>query len=78
MISQSQVIKQLKEFKNYRFVAYHNEIDKGQHLVKLRVMAFLEVPTLASQADVYFIVREVHQGLSAVSLNGTLHVEKLS
>lgn len=78
MISQSQVIKQLKELRNYRFIAYHNEIDKGQHLVKLRVMAFLEVPTLASQADVFFIVREIPQGLSAVSLNGTLHVEQLS
>lgn len=78
MISQSQVIKRLKELNNYRFVAYHNELDNGQHLVKLRVMAFLEVPALANQADVFFIVREVPQGLSAVSLNGTFHVEKLS
>lgn len=78
MISAMQVIKQLKELKQYRFVSYHNEIEKGKHVVKLRVMAFAEVPELVSRCDVFFIVREVPQGLSAISLDGSLQVEKLS
>jgi hypothetical protein len=78
MLSEMQVIKRLKELKNYRFVSYHNEFEKGKHIVKLRVMAFIEVPELMHQCDVFFIVTEVPQGLRAVSLNGALHVELLS
>lgn len=78
MISAMQVIKQLKELKQYRFVSYHNEVEKDKHLVKLRVMAFAEVPELVSRCDVFFIVREVPQGLSAISLDGSLSIDKLS
>jgi hypothetical protein len=78
MLSETQVIKRLKELKRYRFVSYHNEFVKGKHIVKLRVIDFLEIPTLAQRADVFFIVSEVPQGLSAVSLDGALHVDKLT
>lgn len=78
MISQQQIIKRLKELKNYRFVSYHNEIAKGQHLVKLRVMAFVEIPQLMHQADIFFVVTEREGYLSARSMDYALIVDKLS
>lgn len=68
----------MKELKNYRFVSYHNEIAKGQHLVKLRVMAFVEIPQLIHQADVFFVVTEREGFLSARSLDYALIVDQLS
>ena len=78
MISQQQVIKRLKELQHYRFVSYHNEIAKGQHLVKLRVMAFVEVPELLHRADVFFVVSEREGYLSARSLDYALVIDKLT
>lgn len=78
MISQQQIMKRLKELQNYRFVSYHNEIAKGQHLVKLRVMAFVEVPELLHRADVFFVVFEREGYLSARSLDYSLQIDRLS
>ena len=71
-------MKRLKELQHYRFVSYHNEIAKGQHLVKLRVMAFVEIPELLHRADVFFIVLEREGYLSARSLDYALVIDKLT
>lgn len=71
-------MKRLKELNNYRFVSYHNEIERGKHIVKLRVMAFERVKGLEDKTQIFFMVTEEAGRLSAISLDGSLHITELT
>lgn len=71
-------MEQLKELKNYKFIAYHDKVMKGMHRVSLCVQSFEENPMLRHQSTREFYVIECAQGLQAMSVCGRLHIEKLS
>ena len=78
MMSRLSIMEQLKELKNYRFVAYHDKVMKGMHRVSLCVQSFEENPILRHQSTREFYVIECNHGLQAMSVCGRLHIEKLS
>lgn len=78
MISRNQFISKLHNLKNYRFVAYLEQIDRDIHLVRLRIEDFKKANLPASVYLVDFIVFDNIGGLSAKSKCGTFHIDELT
>lgn len=78
MISRLQVMAQLKELKNYKFVSYHNAVSKGIHKVSLRVEDFGQIEALRHICIREFLVFEEKGYLSATSVCGRIHIERLT
>ena len=78
MMSRLSIMEQLKELKHYRFVAYHAKIKKGIHRVSLCVEDFRKHPMLRDSCIREFIVVEHVGFISATSVCGRIHIERLS
>ena len=78
MISRNQFISKLHNLKNYKFVAYLEQIDRDIHLVRLCVEDFKRAKLPASVFLIDFIVFDHVGGLSAKSKCGTFHIDELT
>jgi hypothetical protein len=78
VLSRKQIIAQLLELKNFRFVAYITAIDSSTHLIRLQIPE-LSKKGISSQIAIQdWIVREEAGYLSAITKDGSLHISKLT
>jgi len=78
MLSRLQIMQQLTELQDYKFVAYFGKLEEGKHMVKLCVKQFLKNSSTQHLSVVNFIVTERSGYLSAVSVSGSIVVERLT
>lgn len=71
-------MERLKELKHYKFVCYHTAIARGVHRVTLVVEDWRQSKALRHVCEREFIVVEEVDGLSATSVCGRIHIDRLS
>lgn len=78
MRSRTQIIQRLSALTKFRFVSYLDTLSNDTHLVLLHVNDFEGAVSHSALCQVTFVVTECVGYLSAVSIDGSLHIEKLS
>lgn len=78
MLSHSQIIERLTQLRNYQFVAYLNRLTDSSHLVRLNVVDFFAAGLSQEISQIDFVVYEMPGYLRAVSVNGSIHIDKLT
>ena len=78
MTSRTSITQQLMELQRFKFVSYYSKIDSSSHLVRLRVVDFEGCVIAPELLQPLFIVTEQAGFLSAVSVDKSLHIERLS
>jgi len=78
MLSRSNVLTRARELKNYRFSGYIRQVNSDQHIIRFVIMDFEKQGFHASICTQDFLVTECEGCLSAVSLNGQIHIEKMT
>lgn len=78
MLSRQQIMFQLLNLKQYKYVSYFGIVGDGKHRCTLIIEEFRKSGLSPSTYIVEFFVQEHPQHLSAVSIDGRIKVEKLS
>lgn len=78
MLSRSNVLTRARELKNYRFAGYIRQVNSDQHIIRFVIMDFEKQGFHASICTQDFLVTECEGYLAAVSLNGQLHIERMT
>ena len=78
MISRTQIISQLVELKNFRFVAYIGMINHSEHVVRLTVLPWAEKGLSTQIHTQDFIVFERNGYLSALNKDLNIKIDKLT
>lgn len=78
MLSRSNVLTRARELKNYRFAGYIRQVNSDQHIIRFVIMDFEKQGFHASICTQDFLVTEYEGYLAAVSLNGQIHIERMT
>lgn len=76
--SHTQIIERLTELRNYQYVAYLQRLAHSSHLVRLNIVDFFAAGLSQEVSQVDFVVYEMEGYLRAVSVDGSILVDKLT
>lgn len=78
MFSRSNILTRARELKNYRFSGYIRQVNSDQHIIRFSIVDFEKAGYHSTLCIQDFLVTECEGYLSAVSVNGQIHIDKMT